>query len=115
MANRRRQKGSQAIDVLGSLGQHDGRSALAHRFYHVLEDQLIAAFVRNQFIMDFAKLETGIGPGLPRRTERGRTNNHPVLESTRCRLPDRVDMMAHRAALHENDRVMTILAGHGRR
>jgi hypothetical protein len=59
------------------------------------------------------ELDARVGLGRLVIPEAGRTNKHLMGEGSRGSLCPGIDPMAHRAALHENDRVMSVLAGDG--
>jgi len=56
-------------------------------------------------------MRTSVG-GLPRVERRG-TDQHRVMKRTGSRLCSCVDMVAHRPALHEDNRVMAVLSRDG--
>ena len=101
--------------MLVSLRQHQRRPAVAHRLDDVVADAPVARLVVDQLLIERLELHALVGIGSPGRLERRRLHEDEVLERPRGRLRPRVDAMPDRSALHEDDRMVTVLARDGRR
>src|SRR6266851_1532595 len=99
----------EAIEMLVTLGQHERRPALEHRLGDVIADALIARLVLNQRLIQSMELGTSVRSRVAERLEARRAHDHRVLERPRCGLSFRADPISYRAALHEDDWVVTVL------
>src|SRR5436190_4210836 len=93
-----------------SFGQHQRRSALSHGLKHFIANKPGASLIGNQFRKQLLKLDAPIVLGDPQPMKTRRTDMDSVIEWTRRRLLPGVDSRANRSALHEDNRVMPILA-----
>jgi hypothetical protein len=100
------------IKVLIALRQDERRTAFTDRFDHVVADSLIAGVVLDELFVQLLELDPPVGVCLPELIERRRLHQRVVLERPGGRLHPSVHAMPHRAALHEDDRVVTVLASH---
>ncbi len=110
IANLRRQLGGEAVEVLVAFGQHQGRTALPNGLNHFIADRPIALLVGNEIGVQVLKLDSHIWIGRCQRTKGRGANQHGVLKRMGCRLRLRVNLVAHGPALHEDDRMMAVLA-----
>jgi len=110
-----RQSLGQLFEMTGSFRQHDRRTSLANCRHDVIDDQSIAPVVGDQRLVKIMELDAPIGVPGGGRTECRRPHPDVVGERSLGCLFARTDSMADRSALHEDDRVMPVLAGHGRR
>src|SRR5271155_2627008 len=99
-----RQPLGQVIKMLVAFGQYERRPTVANSLEHVVADELIASWIRDQFRVQFLKLDAHIIRGGPSRAKPCRTDIHGVSKGTCGRLSLRIDFMANRSALHEDDR-----------
>ena len=96
--------------MFGALRQHQWKTTRLRCRDHVPADQLIAGRILGQGLVEPLELDSRIGGCEVRRAEARRANQDVVSERPRgCLLPG-VVTVAHRAALHENDRLMAVLA-----
>ena len=98
---------SQHFEVLASLREYHRRSPLHERADDILHDERVARRIRDQrgvHLLDAPRRACAIDakPCLPRE--------QPLLERLPRRRAPRVDRMAHRTALHEQDRVVSVAA-----
>ena len=115
MAHDRRQSLGQLFEVTGSFRQHERRTSLPNCRRDVIDDQAISSVVGDQRLVKIMELDAQVGVPGARRVESRRTHPDVVGKRSLCGLLARTDSMADRSALHENDWVVPVLAGHGRR
>ena len=100
--------------MIVAFGQHERRAAVLHRLDHVVADPPVASVVGDQLLIQRLELETPVGFGRRGGWNDGRLHERVVLERSGGRLCPGVDAMPDRPALHEDDRVMAVLARDGR-
>ena len=108
--NCRRQLRRQKPQMFRALRQHQWKTTRLHRGDYVPADQLVAARILGQRLVEPLELDSRIGCCEVRRAKARRANQDVMSERPKRRLLPGVDAVAHRAALHENDRVMAVLA-----
>jgi hypothetical protein len=81
----------------------------------VLADASRTRLVVDQLLVEDLKLDTFVGIRIPPRLEGCRLNQHEVLERPRRRLCAGTYLMPNWAALHEDNRMVTVLACDGGR
>ena len=80
----------------------------------VIEDEIIACLILCEPGIEF--LDGGLFVRIAQiKPELRMPKDDLVVKGAGSRLRPRIDAMTHRAALHENDRVVTVLARHRRR
>ena len=103
-----------SFGVILALGEKDRRASRLQRRQHVVEDQGIALLVRGQRGIDLLD-RRALLVRVRRQPEPRRAQDRAVPE----RMPPGLRLRAHpepdRAALHEHDRMMAVLARDGRR
>src|SRR5437016_2770129 len=104
----------EALEMLVALGQHERRSTVTHCLNDFVTDRAIPRLVVDKLLIQGVELERLVGVGASSWLEGRRMNNNRVLERPRRSLRLRVDPMPDCAALHEDDRMVTILARHSR-
>ena len=105
----------EAVEMLVAFREHQRRAAVATASMTSSTDAPIPRLVVDQLLIERLKLDALVRIGRPVRLERRRLNEDEVLERARRRLCASVHAMPNRAALHEDDRMMAVLAGDGRR
>ncbi len=80
--------------------------------HDVRANHLVALVVIPQGLVQLVKFHARVGIGRRNRAKTGWTDQDLMRERPRGSLGFRVHTMANRAALHENDRVVTVLASH---
>ena len=79
---------------------------------NIVEDHRVAHLVRRKRRVNLLNRRTFLLK--PRRKYEGRSPRHnSMTEGALCSLGPRIDAKTYRAALHEDDWVMTVLAGNG--
>ena len=106
-----RQLLGQEIEMLVAFGQYQWRATFVNGLEHVVADELIAGFIRDQFGVQFLKLDSHILGKGPRRAKPRGTDMDGVRKRTCGRLCPGIDPMTNRPALHEDDRMVAIFAG----
>src|SRR4029077_15540808 len=104
----------EAIQMLGAFGQDERRAAFAHGLDDVVADELIARLVLDQLLVQSMELDSGVCTCGVVRLKRRRTYDHGVLKRSCGGLTLRADSKPYRSALHEDDRVVTVLPRDGR-
>src|SRR5208283_1007520 len=100
--------------MLVALGQYQRRPSFVNGRTHVVADKLIAGLIRNQLGVQLLELDSHI---LGRRSQwpkPGGTDMHGVRKWTGSRRCPGIDPVTNRPALHEDDRMLAILAADGR-
>ena len=105
----------QHVQVLGSFGQHHGRTPLANRGQHISANQRVACLVQYQLTVECLKLQPRILLLFPTRPDPSRANDDVVNEGPRQGLRFRINPVADGSALHEDNRMMPVLARHSGR
>ena len=100
--------------MLVALGQYQGRPSFVNGRAHVVADELIAGLIRDQLGVQLLELDSHILRRRSRGPEPGGTDMHGVREGTGSRQRPGIDPVPDRPALHEDDRMMAILAADGR-
>ena len=96
-------------EVFVSFCEHERRAARMDGFNDILADAAIPRFVADEFGIERSKLDSFVRRRRHCRLKGCRTYKNTVRKRTPHRLRFRVDAMPHRAALHEDDRMMAIL------
>ena len=115
MPDCRRELFRQFLEVFGSFRQHDGRTALPDGIQNVPANQPVAALVGDQYLVERMELHADVRISEGRRMERSWADHHAVRKGALGRLLLGVNAVSNRTAVHEDDRVMTILARQGGR
>jgi hypothetical protein len=76
-------------------------------------DAATACRVGDEFLIEGLEFDAPVRIWHAPRAEPGRLHENEVLEGSRCSLGACVHTMPHRPALHRDNRMMAILAGHG--
>ncbi len=97
------------------LRQHERRAPALHRLDDVLANVTIALLIADQLLVQGQEFNALVRGGFPDWLKCSRLHDDEVRERPACRLHFRVHAMANRSALHEDDRMVAILAGNGRR
>ncbi|HEY7188645.1 MAG TPA: hypothetical protein VH436_18945 [Vicinamibacterales bacterium] len=103
----------EAVEVLISLRQDQRRTPVANGVDNVLADSPSTSCVLDQLLIERLEFDTLVLIGVPRRLEARWLNQHEMLERPRRRLCARTHLMPNWAALHEDDRMVTVLACDG--
>ncbi|OQX08599.1 MAG: hypothetical protein BWK76_23380 [Desulfobulbaceae bacterium A2] len=98
-----------------TFGQNQRRSPFSHSLQDILLDKPITRAIGKQLVIKVMELNPGIRIGRFDRVEAGGTNNNGMSKGPFPRQGSRIDPMAHGAALHENDRMLAVLACDGGR
>ena len=98
--------------MLGSFSEYQRRASFVDRSQNVGTDQVVSRVVTPQSFVQPMKFGARIRIGRLDRAKTSRTDKDVVLERPRSGLAFRVNAMANRAALHENDRVMAVPPRH---
>jgi hypothetical protein len=96
--------------MLNPFGQQQRGPTIAHRAQDVGTNHFVPGLFISQRLTEPVKFFTGIILGFRRGVKTGRPNKYPVSERPGRRLLFGINPMPHRAALHEDDRVMAIFA-----
>src|SRR5262245_39865121 len=115
MLNPRRELVFESVEVLISLCQNQWRAPISNGVENVLTDSPSARLVVDQPLTERLKFDALVRIRLPRRLEGCRLNQDEVFERPRSGLCARIYLMSNRATLHEDDRMVTVLACDGRR
>ncbi len=113
MINARRQLVFEAVEVLIALRQDQRRTPIANRLDNVLADSPSTRLVVDQLLVQGLKFDALVRIRTSVRLERRRLNQHEVLERAGCRLCASIYLMSNWTALHEDDRMVTVLACDG--
>jgi hypothetical protein len=105
----------EAVEMIIALRQYQGRSSTAKRVDDILADSTSSRRVINQLLIQSLKFDALVRIRTPGRLEGGRLNEHQMLEWARRGLCASIDLMSNRTALHEDDRMVIILAYDGGR
>jgi septum formation topological specificity factor MinE len=108
--NARRQLVLEAVEVLIPFRQDQRRTPIANGFENVLANSPSTRLVVDQLLVEGLKFHTLVRIRVPRRLEGCRLNQHEVLEGTRRGLCASVYLMPNWTALHEDDRMVAVLA-----
>jgi hypothetical protein len=82
-------------------------------FENVLADSPSSSLVVDQLLIERLKFDALVRFGVPRRPERCRLNQHEVLKRSGRRLYAGTYLMPNWAAVHEDDRMVAVLACDG--
>ncbi len=107
-------KNQEEIEVIVPLSEHQWRPPVTDRLDDVVADPMSAWLVVDQLLVDSLELDTLVSIWISLRLERGRLHEDIVLEGAGRRLRPGVHSVSHRSALHEDDRMVTVLACDGR-
>src|SRR5262249_60292956 len=99
----------EAVEMAVSFCKYERRGACLDSFDHIFADAAIPRFVANQFPIERMKLDSLVRSRRHCRLKGRRTHENAVDKGPPHRLGLRVNAMPHRAALHEDDRMMAIL------
>ena len=109
----RRQLAFQLIEMVVPFRQHNRGTPVSNRLHDLPAYQPRAAFVTDEFVRMFAKLGAQVRIRRAQRAKTGRPDKPGVFERPSGRLVPGVDVMAERAALHEDDGMVPVFTGHG--
>ncbi len=98
-----------------ALGQHERRSPRVHRLEDVGADAPVASVILDQLLIQRLELHSLVRVGSPGGVKRRWLHEGEMFKRSGCRLHPRIHAVPDRPALHEDDRVVTVLSGHGRR
>ena len=105
----------EAVKVTVPLCQDQRRAPIANRVDDVLADSQSTRLVVGQLLAKGLKFNTLVQSRSLSRLECCRLDDYEVLERARCRLCTSINLMSNWAALHKDDRMVTILACDRRR
>jgi hypothetical protein len=100
----------EAVEMIIALGQYQGRSSTANRVDDIFADSPGSRLVVDQLLIQGLKFDALIRIRVSRRLECCGLNEHEMLEGARRRLCASIYLMSNRTALHEDDRMVTVLA-----
>jgi len=103
----------EAVEMIIALGQYQRRTPIANRVGDVLADSPRSRLVVGQLLIEGLKFDALVWIRVSRRLECCGLNEHEMLEGARRRLCAGIYLMSNRTALHEDDRMMAILACDG--
>jgi len=103
----------EAVEMVIPLGQYQRRPPILNRVENVLADSPSSRLVSAQLLVQDLKFDALVRIRISVRLKRCRLNEHEVLERAGCRLCASIHLMSNRTALHEDDRMVTILACDG--
>lgn len=109
----RREFPFESVEMIIALGQYQRRTPLANRVDDVLTDLPSARLVVDQLLIQDLKFDALVRIRAFRRLECCGLNEHEMLEGARRGLCTGIDLVSNRTALHEDDRIVTILACDG--
>jgi hypothetical protein len=101
---------SEAHDVFNAFREQQRRTTLAHRAHNISANHFVPRIVISQLLAEPLKFQARIILGLGPGAKPGWADKYPVSEGPGRGLLFRIDAIPHRAALHEDDRVMTVFA-----
>ena len=107
------QQVSQLLKVLCALCQYHRRPPFADGLRYVLTDEFISCLICNQFVVQIVELAANIRTGCLQRVEPRGADKNRVCEGPSTGLFLCVDTMANRPALHKDNWMMPVFAGHG--
>ena len=96
--------------MIAALGQDHRPAAGFEAHQHVVEDAIIALLVLRESGIERGDLHGRLALEVGREPEAGLANRDLVAEGARGGLRLGIDAIAHRAALHEDDRMVAVLA-----
>jgi hypothetical protein len=100
--------------MIASFGENYGASTRFERFQNVIEDQRITLLIMRKSGID-GRYRGCASRDARRDAEFRIPQADTMLEAAQSNLGLRADAVAHRAALHENDWVVSIFPGNRRR
>src|SRR5262249_46921802 len=89
------------------------RAPIPNGVENVITDSPSAQLVIDQLLVEALKFDTFVRIRVLDRLEGGRLNQHEMFERSRRRLHASIHLMSDRTALHEDDRMVTVLARDG--
>src|SRR5216684_5533502 len=96
-------------EVLVAFCEHERRSPVTHGLHDLVGNRSIPGLVINQELVKRLELNPFVGRCAARWMKGSGTDEDGVLEGPRGRLRPCVHAIAYRAALHEDDRLVTVL------
>ena len=96
--------------MLGPLRQHQNRPARQHRLQDVVTDRRAPRLIRGDWGENLLKIVPWIAGSNLQRLKARRVDHYLMGKGSRSSLLAGVDTMPHGAALHENDRVLSVLS-----
>src|SRR5262245_5177524 len=100
----------EAVEMVIALCQYQRRPPIANGIDHVLANSPRPRQVIGQLLVQSLKFDALVWIRISVRLKRCRLNEHEVFEWAGCRLSASIYLMSNRAALHEDDWMVTILA-----
>jgi hypothetical protein len=97
------------MEVLVAFREHQRRSPLTYGLHDLVANSSIPSLVINQELVKRLKLNPFVGRCAARWMKGSGTDEDRVLEGPRGRLRSCVHAMAYGTALHEDDRMVTVL------
>src|SRR5262245_17330825 len=98
--------------MLGSFRENQRETPFAQHGQNIVADELVAAGIFEDGLVKAKKLGPDIFKSRFSRTKSSRADKDVMREGTRSSLLPGVDAMTDRPALHENNRMMPVLASH---
>src|SRR5215213_31263 len=114
MSNTVRESLLEVVEMVVALGENQWRTAVADRLRDVVADASSTSAIIDKLLIQSLELETPVSVRRSGRLERRRLHERVVLERTGSRLRPGVHAVPHGATLHEDDRVVPVLARNGR-
>ena len=106
------QHAGQGFQMRDAFGQDQWATPLPHRRHHFVDNHAVARLRSRHRIAQALELPALVLLRLARRQKPGGSDQHLVSEGPPRRLCAGVDPVPHRAALHENNGMMAVLARH---
>ena len=103
----------QPVQVVVPLRQDERGASVSNGVQDIVADEAISTLVLGEFSVECLELHALVGFRFTRRHERRRADDDRMREGPCRRLNLGADSMPDRAALHEDDRVMTVLPSDG--
>ena len=101
--------------MVGTFCEYHRRTPCTDCGNDILADEAVSTLVSDQPVIEFMKMVSGIRIGYVGLVERCGAHQHIVREGTSLRLLFGVNPVSYRPALHENNRMVAVLAAHGGR
>ena len=98
------------VQVLVAFGEDKRRSPFAYRFDDIVTDAPIALLVGGELLVERLELGPLVCVRRAKWPEGRRLHENKMFERAGGSLPLRVDSIPYRPALHEDDRMVTVLA-----
>jgi len=101
------------VQMVVPLRQHERGAFVSNGVQNIVADEAISTLVLGELSVECLELHARVGVRFTPRHERRRADDDRMREGPCSRLNLGADSMPDRAALHEDDRVMTVLPSDG--